>query len=328
MKIYRSLEEVPADFGPSALTVGNFDGVHFGHRRILRRLRALAEEHGWKPSVLTFDPHPTRVVAPDRTPALMTSPDRRAELMQEEGIEQILILPFTQEVAHLSAEEFVSHLLVDRLGARVVLVGDNFRFGYQQSGNIQVLAELGRQFGFGTEIVPAVSCRGRIVSSSGIRSLLKAGHVSVAARLLQHPYAMEGAVVTGRGVGSKQTVPTLNLDAGSTLAPVGGVYVTRTTDLDNGRQWDAVTNIGYRPTFGESEQLSVETFLLGPLEGETPRRIRVEFLWRVRDERKFESPGALREQILRDVRIAQRYFRRSRAWIGRPLPRNHPADHE
>lgn len=317
MKIYRSLEEVPADFGPSALTIGNFDGVHFGHRRILRGLRALADEHGWKASVLTFDPHPTRVVAPERAPQLMTSPGRRAELMAEEGIEQVLILPFTRDLALLSPEEFVRRLLVDRLGVRAVLVGDNFRFGYRQAGNIQVLTELGQRFGFETLIVPAVTCRGRVVSSSGIRQLIQGGRVSLAARLLQHPYALEGDVVSGRGVGSRQTVPTLNLQTAAELIPARGVYVTQTRDLDSAARWNSITNIGYRPTFGQSEQLSIETFLLDPLTGEPPRRIRVEFVWRVRDERRFDSPEALKAQILKDVRAAQSYFRRVKAWVGR-----------
>ena len=210
MRIYHSLAEVPADFGPCALTIGNFDGVHFGHRRILRRLKALADARGWKPSVLTFDPHPTRVVAPKRTPRLLTSPEARAELMREEGIGQVLILPFTRELAVLSPEEFARQLLVGRLNARAVLVGDNFRFGHRHAGNVRVLAELGRKLGFETEIVPSATCRGRVVSSSGIRELIRTGRVSLAARFLQHPYAIEGRVVTGRGIGSKQTVPTLN----------------------------------------------------------------------------------------------------------------------
>src|SRR5690242_18344082 len=211
MKIYRNLEGTPPDFGPSVLTIGNFDGVHFGHRRILRRLIELARKHGWKPSVLTFDPHPTRVVAPDRAPLLMTSPDRRAELMEEEGVEQVLILPFTRELAQLSPGEFVSSILAGRLGARAVLVGDNFRFGHKHAGNVRLLTELGKRYGFETEVVPAVQWRGRAVSSSGIRELIQAARVSLAARLLQHAYALEGEVVGGRGIGSKQTVPTLNL---------------------------------------------------------------------------------------------------------------------
>ncbi|HWC96766.1 MAG TPA: bifunctional riboflavin kinase/FAD synthetase [Candidatus Sulfopaludibacter sp.] len=314
MRVYRQLDEVPADFGPSALTIGNFDGVHFGHRRILRRLKAMAGEHGWKASVLTFNPHPACVVAPDRAPALMTSPERRAELMQEEGIEQVLILPFTRELALLTPEEFVRQLLVDRLGVKAVLVGDNFRFGHKQAGNIQVLAELGRRYGFETEIVSAVKWRGRVVSSSGIRQSIAAGRVALAARLLEHAYGLEGDVVGGRGVGSRETVPTLNLATASTLIPARGVYITRTRDLENGREWDSITNIGYRPTFGSSDQLTIETFLLSPLTGDTPRRIRVEFLMRVRDERRFDSPAELKQQIFKDVRAAQAYFRRCRAW--------------
>jgi len=315
MRIYRSLDEVPRDFGPCALTIGNFDGVHFGHRQILRTVVGLAGKRRWKSAVLTFDPHPTRVVAPDRTPTLLTSPAHRAELMQEEGIEQVLILPFTAELAKLSPEDFVQKLLVDRLQARAVLVGDNFCFGYRQSGTVSLLKEMGGRLGFETDIVPAVSWRGRVVSSSSIRSLLAAGRVSLAGRLLQHPYALEGAVVEGRGVGSKQTVPTLNLAPDAGLIPAAGVYLTRALDLENGRQWNSITNIGYRPTFGESDRLSIETFLLEPFSGDTPGRLRVEFLWRVRDERKFENPAALKEQILRDVRIARDYFRRTRAWI-------------
>jgi riboflavin kinase/FMN adenylyltransferase len=317
MSIYRSLAGVPRDFGPSALTIGNFDGVHFGHRRILHGLQAMAADRGWKPSALMFDPHPTRVVAPERAPRLISTPGRRAELMLEEGIRQVLILPFTRELALLSPEEFVTHVVSERLGARAVLVGDNFRFGHRQAGNVRVLAELGRKLGFETVVVPAVTCRGRVVSSSAIRDLILAGRISMAGRLLVRPYALDGEVVSGRGVGSRQTVPTLNLSTAAELIPARGVYVTRTRDLENGRQWDSITNIGYRPTFGASEELSIETFLLEPMAGETPRRIRVEFLWRVRDERKFETPEALKGQILRDVRVAQNYFRRVRAWVGR-----------
>lgn len=319
MKIYRSLEEAPNDFGPSALTIGNFDGVHFGHRRILRRLKALADEHGWKASVLTFDPHPACVVAPERAPLLMTSPLRRAQLMEEEGIEQVLILPFTRDLAMQSPEDFVRHLLVERLGAKAVLVGDNFRFGHKHAGDIRVLAALGQKLGFETEIVPAVTCRGRVVSSSGIRETILTGRVSLAARLLQHPYGLEGDVVSGRGVGSRETVPTLNLATTAELIPARGVYVTCTRDLESNREWDSITNIGYRPTFGASDQLTIETFLLDPLQGETPRRICVDFLWRVRDERRFDAPEALKAQILKDVRTAQSYFRRVRAWTSRPL---------
>jgi riboflavin kinase / FMN adenylyltransferase len=316
MKVYRELAGLPPDFGPTALTIGNFDGVHHGHRRILRQVVAVAEAHGWKPSVLTFDPHPTRVVAPARTPPLIATPEQRAGLIAREGITQLLILPFTPEIARLTPEEFARDLLVGRLGARAVLVGDNFRFGHGQAGNVEVLSELGRLLGFETAVVHALQLRGRTVSSSAIRNLLRTGRVSAAARLLERPYDIEGAVVSGRGVGSRQTVPTLNLETTAEVIPARGVYITRTTDLDDGRQWKSITNIGYRPTFGESDRLTIETFLLDPLTGSTPRQIRLEFLRHVREERQFDSPDDLKRQILSDVGTALRFFRRASRWTG------------
>lgn len=313
VRLFRSLEATPPDFGPSALTIGNFDGVHVGHRRILRRLRAVAAERGLKPSILTFDPHPTRVVSPSRSPRLMTTPDERCRLVGEEGVEQCVILPFTAEVAHFSPEEFVRRILVERLDVRAVLVGDNFRFGYKQAGDTAILGELGRRLGFTTEVIPAIRVRGVTASSSVIRNLIDAGRVSRAGRLLERPYALEGTVVPGEGIGSRYTVPTLNLATGSELVPALGVYITHTRDVENGRAWPSITNIGYRPTFG-GRQLTIETFLLGPLEGAAPRRIRLGFLRRVREERRFPDAESLKAQILRDVVRAQAFFRRLRRW--------------
>jgi riboflavin kinase / FMN adenylyltransferase len=320
MRVYSSLAQLPPNFGPSAVTIGNFDGVHLGHCEILRRVKALADARGWKASVLTFDPHPTKVVAPERTPKLMTTPERRAGLMAAAGVEQILILPFDRSVAQWTPEEFVRLLLVGRLGARAVLVGDNFRFGCRQAGDTRTLETLGSQLNFEVEIAPSVTCRGRMVSSSGIRNLVQSGRVSMANRLLGRPFTLEGEVVSGRGVGGKQTVPTLNLATDSEVIPARGVYVTRTHDLGSGRAWTSVTNIGYRPTFGESDQISIESYLLEPLTGETPHRIRVEFLARLRSERQFESAEALKAQILRDVGSAKSYFRRTQAWIASKCP--------
>ena len=319
MKIYRGLDEAPPDFGPCALTIGNFDGVHCGHRRILRRLGEIARAGGWKASVVTFDPQPTRLVSPARAPRLLTTMQRRAELMGDEGVDQVLILPFTRQVAQLSAEEFVSQLLVRRLGARAVLVGENFRFGRGHTGNVHSLEGWGSKYGFRMEIVRAVSFRGRVVSSTGIRQLILAGRVSLAARHLLRPYRLEGDVVSGRGIGSRQTVPTLNLATRAEAIPAGGVYVTRTLDPAGGRAWNSITNIGFRPTFGPSELITVETFLLDEFDGDTPRSIQVDFLWRLRSEMRFRSPEALKAQILKDVGVARRYFRRLKAWVGRPL---------
>ena len=311
IRIFRSLEEAKPVFGPSALTIGNFDGVHAGHRRILRRVSELARQHRWNPSVLTFDPHPAKIVAPARAPRLMTTPEQRCRFMEQEGIRQVLILPFTEALARMSPEEFVRQILVDALGAKAVLVGENFRFGRGQAGDVRLLRELGRELNFLTEVIPAVTLRHSLVSSSEIRRLVDAGDVSRAGRLLGRPFALEGDVVHGHGIGARQTVPTLNLATAAEVLPAVGVYVTRTQDIDgsNGRSWPSVTNVGYRPTFGGTE-LSIETFLLATLEG-APRRIRVEFLRRLRDEKKFDSPEKLKTQILADVRRAQAYFRRA-----------------
>ena len=317
MLVYRSLDEVPPDFGPSALTIGNFDGVHAGHRRILRRVKEVALERGLKASALTFNPHPSKVVAPARAPRLMNSPEQRCALMGEEGIEQVFIMPFDRHVAHLTPEQFVEQVLVRKLGVRAVVLGHDFCFGYKQAGNVRVLGELGRKYGFTTEEVKGVTVRGQLVSSTGLRQLIEAGRVSQAARLLERPYALEGEVVAGRGVGSKQTVPTLNLAANTEVLPATGVYVTRAHDLDDRRAWPSVTNVGYRPTFGHNREISIETFLLEPLTAETPRRIRVEFLWRVRPERQFPDAQALKQQILRDAGLAQAYFRRVKKWTCR-----------
>jgi riboflavin kinase / FMN adenylyltransferase len=327
LRVFRSLDEVPPDFGPSALTIGNFDGVHAAHRSILRRVKQVAMERGLKASALTFSPHPSKVVAPARAPRLMSSPEQRAELMREEGIEQLLIMPFDQSVAHLTPEQFVERVLVRKLDVRAVVLGHDFCFGYKQSGNVRVLEQLGRKYGFTTEEVKAVTVRGRLVSSTVLRQLIEAGRISQAARLLERPYALEGEVVAGRGVGSRQTVPTLNLATRTEVLPATGVYVTRTHDMYSARAWPSVTNVGYRPTFGDSPQISIETFLLAPFGGETPRDIRVEFLWRVRAERQFPDPQTLKQQILRDVGVAQCYFRRLNKWTCRSdypgaLPRN------
>jgi riboflavin kinase / FMN adenylyltransferase len=316
-RIYRGLDEIDHDFGPSALTIGNFDGVHAGHRDVVGRVVALARGRGWKPSALTFDPHPARIVAPERAPRLLATTEERVLLMREQGIEQVLILPFTRELAAFTPERFVKEIVVERLDARAVLVGDNFRFGHEHAGDTRLLAELGRRHGFLVEAVPAIRMRGRVVSSSEVRRLIQAGNVALAARLLARPYALAGPVVSGQGIGSKQTVPTLNLAPGAEVLPARGVYITGTAELGSGRRWRSVTNVGTRPTF-DGDSVTVETFLLDPLEGESPKAIRVEFLRRLREERRFEDAAALKRQILRDVGRAQTYFRRVAAAGIRP----------
>lgn len=309
-RVIRSLAEVPDDFGPCSLTIGNFDGVHAGHRELIRRVVATAKRPKWRPSVLTFDPHPSKLLAPDRSPHLLTSLEQRLSLMQYEQIEQVLVLGFTREIASLSAEAFVREILVDRLRVKHVVVGDNFRFGSKQSGDTAMLRELGEQLGFRLDVVGAILMRDRVVSSSEIRKLIGSGEIGFANRMLQRPYGLEGSVVQGQGIGSKQTVPTLNLKTDAELLPAPGVYVTQTWDMDSPRKWESITNVGYRPTF-HGEGLTIETFLLSPIDGESPVEIRVEFLQWVREERKFPSPETLKQQILRDVGKAKAYFSRA-----------------
>ena len=309
MRIFHSPAEVPQGFGPSVITIGNFDGVHIGHRQIMRRVAALARERGAIPAVLTFDPHPARVLAPDRAPKLLMTIDQRLRAMEAEGIEAVLLIPFSLEFAKLTPEEFVDQVLMTVLKARVVLVGEDFRFGYKQAGNIDTLRVLGAPAGFELEAVSGIARRGERVSSTAIRKLVVEGRVSRACRLLGAPFALEGGVVRGHGIGSKQTVPTLNLAPLNEVLPKTGVYVTRTRDPGGDRKWNSITNVGYRPTF-EGEGLTIETFLLDEFGGAPPARIEVSFLAWVRDERKFETPEALKAQILRDVGAATRLHRR------------------
>jgi riboflavin kinase/FMN adenylyltransferase len=328
MRIFSSLEEARTSFGPSAVTIGNFDGVHAAHHELMRTVVRLARECGARPSALTFSPHPTEVVAPERAPLLLSSPAERCALMEGDGIEQVLILPFDAHLSSLDPEAFFREVLVDDLGARAVVVGDNFLFGNRQSGDVGTLLALGEKLGVRVGIVPAIRRRGVLVSSSEIRRLLSIGDVSRAGRLLGRPFAVSGAVVAGEGRGRKETVPTLNLEIPSldlerAAVPANGVYITRTFEEEDSpvcpqrdrqdgprlRSWRSVTNVGYRPTFG-GRHLTIETFLLDPLEGGSPERIRVEFLRRLRDERTFPNAEQLRAQILRDVSRAQTFFRR------------------
>jgi riboflavin kinase/FMN adenylyltransferase len=316
MRAFRSLPEVPKDFGPSVATIGNFDGVHVGHRDILRRVVTLARERCLVPVVLSFDPHPARILAPDRAPKLITTVGQRLRRLEQEGIEAALLLPFSLELAKLSPEEFAQVVLSDTLRARVVIVGDDFRFGHKQAGDLTTLRSLGEQLGFEVESAGTIQRRGERISSTAVRKLIEAGRVSRACRMLGEPFALEGNVVKGQGIGKTQTVPTLNLAAENELLPAPGVYVTSARDADSGRKWRSVTNVGYRPTF-DGHDLSCETFLLDPLTGDSPRRIEVSFLQFVRHEKKFESSEFLRAQIMRDVVFANRVHARLNRERGR-----------
>jgi len=308
--VFSSLEEATGRFGPCALTIGNFDGVHIGHQQLVREAREQAQTRGCRSAVLTFHPHPRSVVAPDRPTKLLASIDERVALLEETGVDHILVLPFTAELSNLGAEQFVRQILVEQLEARFVVVGDNFRFGHKQGGDTALLASLAAKLGFGTRFVPQIRYRGEAVSSTLIREHLQQGRVARAGRLLGRCYSLSGPVVRGHGIGSKQTVPTLNLQPPDDVLPANGVYVTEVHDLDDDRRWPSITNIGTRPTF-DGEDLTIESYLLSHLSGETPQTIRVDFRRWLRAEQKFPDVTALKYQILRDVERANTYWRRT-----------------
>lgn len=312
-RVFREPSEAQGKFGPSVVTIGNFDGVHLGHQAIFREVIRVSNEYGWRPSVLTFDPHPSKLVSPDRAPKLLSNIEQRCRWMQEAGIKQVMILPFTAEVAALDPEQFVSRILVGILGAKAVLVGDNFRFGNKQGGNTETLTELGEVNGFDAWALHAIRYRGKVVSSTAIRKLLGEGKVHAAGRLLGRFYSLEGEVVKGHGVGSTQTVPTLNLQTDAEVLPAHGVYISRTSEKGTYRRWPSITNIGYRPTFG-GDRLSVETYLLDSIEDQPPQSISVELTHRLREERRFDNAELLKAQILRDVVRARAWHRRFIVW--------------
>lgn len=313
MDVFRSLADARGRFGPCALTIGNFDGTHLAHQALFREVAMLARGKGWRAAALTFDPHPACVVAPDRAPKRITSFEQRAAVMAACGLEKVLILPFDGELARVSPDSFVRDILVGALGTKAIVVGDNFRFGHKHAGDMHLLAELGLQLGFSTHIEPAIRSRYGVISSTLVREAVGSGRMSMAQRLLGHAYTLAGAVVTGHGIGSKQTVPTLNIEPATEVLPPDGVYITRTREVGGERCWRSITNIGMRPTF-DGDRRTIETFLLDAFDGRRPEGIAVEILRRVREERKFGSAEELKAQIFRDVGRAQAYHRRLNLW--------------
>jgi len=317
MIVFRNLEDVPKDFGPTLVSIGNFDGVHCAHRHVIECIVERARAQKIRAVAVTFEPHPVRLLRPGADLKLLTPTPEKLALLKATGLDATLLLPFTPELSHMSAHDFAACILQETLRARELHEGFNFRFGHQAEGNILLLTEFGREMGFFVVEYPEMKLRGELVASSRIRALLREGRVDRARHLLARPFSILSTPAPGRGYGSKQTVPTLNLAVKTEVLPATGVYVTRTRDLEHGRVWPSISNVGYRPTFGDSPEISIETFLLSALVGETPRRIRVEFLWRVREERKFADPQALKQQILRDAGVAQAYFRGLRKWTSR-----------
>lgn len=309
-RVFFSVDAAKGQFGPCALSIGNFDGVHIGHQALLAFAQRYASNLRVAPAVLTFHPHPAVFVAPERVPQMICSLEERLHRLGAAGAERVLVLPFSHEVAKLSAEEFISGIVVDGLRAKAVFVGENFRFGHRRAGDPQMLEKLGERHGFTAHFIKPVKFRGRVVSSSLIRQSLNDGKVSTAGRMLGRCFSLEGAVVSGHGVGSKQTVPTLNLRPVPGQLVPRGVYVTETFETSTGKHWPSITNAGFRPTFG-GDELTIETFLLTPLDGKPPEYIQVHFRFFLRAEQQFSGAEELKAQIMKDVARTKNYWRRA-----------------
>lgn len=312
---WHGLEEVPAGFGPAAVTIGNFDGVHLGHRAILRAVAATARRRALVSVALTFDPHPLAVIAPELAPPALTTMEQRVRLIRAQGIDQVAVLPFTPSLAQLEPRAFVEQVLVAKLGAKHVVVGRSFRFGRRQAGDAATLGELGAHLDFRVELAGTVDRGGQAVSSTRVRDLVRQGRMAQARRLLDRSFSLRGPIVKGAGIGSKRTVPTLNLASCGQVLPADGVYITWTRLPEAEAPLESITNVGLRPTFGGRER-TVETFLLGALEAPPPNAIELSFLRKIRDERRFPSAESLREQIRADIQVADRFFQRLRAVSG------------
>ena len=307
MRLFHGYEN--AEIGrPAVLTLGVFDGLHLGHQLIISRVVERARHLGAVPTVITFDPHPRAVLHPESAPPLLQTFDQKVAAFGALGVEQTIVVRFTPEFAKVRAEEFLRDVVHERLQAREVYLGRGFAFGRGREGDIDLLRKVSGALGFFADEVPEVRLRGQRISSSRIRALLAAGRVNLARRMLGRPYGVEGRVVRGFERGRTIGFPTANLRPANRVIPRSGVYVTAT--LIDGSWQRSVTNVGVRPTFENEAEPSVETFVMdwgGDLYGDV---LRVRFLHRLRDERRFNAVDELKRQIHADAARAGKYFER------------------
>jgi riboflavin kinase / FMN adenylyltransferase len=301
MEIIRDLETLTRHPYP-VTAIGNFDGVHLGHRAILKAAIDRARAAGGTAFALTFDPLPARLLVPDRAPPLILIPDDKLELLRLSGIDGVIVLKFTRELSMLSPRDFVRDYLSGKIGAREVVAGHSWRFGHNRTGNPAVLVELGHEFGFDTTVVGPVKLAGVEVSSTKVRKLIAAGDMRGAAKLMGRYHFLHGPVVRGRERGRKIGFPTANIESETECVPPDGVYATRVI-LDDGA-YGSITNIGMRPTFSESAR-SVEAHIFDFTRDIYGMRIKLELIERIRPERKFDSADALKNQIALDLSKAR-----------------------
>ncbi|WP_039787431.1 bifunctional riboflavin kinase/FAD synthetase [Actinoalloteichus spitiensis] len=306
MQRWRGLEPLPGNWGRCVVTIGIFDGVHRGHQRLIGTAVEQARKQGVPSVVMTFDPHPAEVVRPGSHPAQLTSLRRRAELVQELGVDVFCVIPFTQELARMPADEFVHELLVDQLHVATVVVGENFTFGHRAAGDVALLNRLGRRFGFTTEGTELLSTERVTFSSTYVRSCVAAGDVGEAAAALGRPHRLEGVVIRGEGRGRDLGFPTANLSTAPHAAvPADGVYAClfghrKRTEPHPARVRPAAVSVGTNPTFSGSER-RVEAFVLDADEDFYGEHVELDFVERLRDMERYDSVDALVEQMERDV---------------------------
>lgn len=307
MRVFHHIDEIPAGFGPTIVSVGNFDGVHLAHQAVLQEVVAQAKATGTTSVAVTFEPHPTRILRPESAPRLITPPAEKIKLLGQTGLDAVLVLPFNRDLSLMTAHDFAAKILSGALHAQEVREGFNFHFGHKAEGNIERLTEFGKELGFAVKSYAEMKLRGHAVSSTSIRKLLEAGKVEQARHLLGRVFSIHSTPGRGRGYGHKYTVPTINLARYDELIPGNGVYITKTRV--GAETFNSVTNIGNRPTFGE-ESFAIETHLLNfhpiAVTAETP--VELCFLKYLRPEAKWPDVDALRAQIAKDVHRARRYF--------------------
>ena len=299
-------DEPPPRWPAPVLALGNFDGLHRGHMKIVDRVRRRAGERGGTSAAMTFDPHPPRVVRPDKAPPLLMTTAQRLEALQRAGMQGVAVVRFTHEMSLWDPETFVRTVLVEWLRVVEVWVGANFLFGHDRAGTFTVLRSLGARYGFRAEKIDPVRYKDFVVSSTRVRRLVAEGRVDEAGALLGHHYFIDGTVTKGAQRGRQLGFPTANLQSENELMPPAGVYAT--TAAINGIEHPSVTNVGLRPTFGDVDTMQVETHLLDVDRDLYGARIRLSFVQRLRDERAFPDVDALREQIEADCRSARRLF--------------------
>jgi riboflavin kinase/FMN adenylyltransferase len=290
------------------LALGNFDGLHRGHMKIIDRVRRRAGERGGTPAAMTFDPHPSRVLRPDKAPPLLMTTDQKLEALGRAGMQGVAVLRFSRELSSWEPEQFVRTVLVEWLHVAEVWVGANFLFGHNRAGTFTVLRSLGARYGFRAEKIDPVRYKDFVVSSTRIRRLVSEGRVDEAAALLGHHFFVDGTVTRGAGRGREIGFPTANLCSDNELLPPAGVYATLVT-ID-GVVHPSITNVGMRPTFGDVDHEMIETHLFDFARDIYGQRPRLSFVQRLRDERAFPDVDALRAQIEADCRGAQRLFGR------------------